>query len=108
MSTVEMFGVRLPVCGGGYFRLLPYWLTCAGLRKLNRQERRPFVFYLHPWEIDPQQPRVRVGLRSRLRHYTNLDRTESRLTALIDEFRFASLYEVLSGAGLLAPAAAAA
>lgn len=109
MSTVDMFGVRVPVSGGGYFRLLPYWLTRAGLRKLNHQQHRSFVFYLHPWEIDPQQPRVRVGLRSRLRHYTNLDQTEMRLSALIDEFRFASLHDVLAGTGLLGqPAAAAA
>jgi polysaccharide deacetylase family protein (PEP-CTERM system associated) len=103
MSTVDMFGVRLPVSGGGYFRLLPYWLTRAGLRKLNQEQKRPFVFYLHPWEIDPEQPRIQVGWRSRFRHYTNLEHTEVRLIALIDEFRFSSLYEVLSNAGLFAP-----
>lgn len=109
MSTVEMWGLKIPVSGGGYFRLLPYWLTLAGLRKLNHRQRRPFVFYLHPWEIDPQQPRVQVGWRSRIRHYTNLEHTEARLSALIDEFKFASLHDVLTDSGLFAhPTAAAA
>ena len=67
MSTAPMFGAKLPVSGGGYFRLLPYWLTRAGLRKLNRELGRPFIFYLHPWEVDPDQPRVRTSLKSRLR-----------------------------------------
>src|SRR5262249_10315787 len=52
MSTAPMLGARIPVSGGGYFRLLPYWLTRAGLRKLNNQLQRPFIFYLHPWEVD--------------------------------------------------------
>lgn len=103
MSTVDMFGVRMPVSGGGYFRLLPYWLTRAGLRKLNHEQQRAFVFYLHPWEIDPEQPRIQVGWRSRFRHYTNLEHTETRLRSLLDEFKFSSLYEVLSNAGLFAP-----
>lgn len=106
MSTVSMMGFRMPVSGGGYFRLLPYWLTRAGLRKLNLVLKRPFVFYLHPWEIDPDQPVVDVGWRSRFRHYTNLDRTESRLRRLTSEFRFTTLRDVLATAGLL-PARAA-
>lgn len=106
MSTAPMFGARLPVSGGGYFRLLPYWLTRAGLRKLNDSLSRPFIFYLHPWEVDPQQPRVRTSLKSRLRHYTNLDRTEARLERLISEFRFAPVREVLGAQRLLAPSPA--
>jgi len=102
MSTAPMFGMKLPVSGGGYFRLLPYWLTRAGLRKLNDGLGRPFIFYLHPWEVDPAQPRVRAGLKSRLRHYTNLDRTEARLRRLISEFRFAPVREVLGSQQLLA------
>src|SRR5690606_40525489 len=101
MSTVSMFGVRLPVSGGGYFRLLPYGLLRAGLRKLNRQLQRPFVFYLHPWEIDPGQPRIEVGLRSRVRHYTNLERCEQRLRQLLSEFRFTTVRDVLASSGLL-------
>lgn len=101
MSTAPMFGFRLPVSGGGYFRLLPYWLTRAGLRKLNRQLRRPFIFYLHPWEVDPHQPRIKAGVKSTLRHYTNLARCEERLRRLIDEFRFAPVREVLRSEHLL-------
>ena len=95
MSTVSIFGMRIPVSGGGYFRLLPYWLTHAGLTKLNRDLRRPFIFYLHPWEIDPGQPKVRTTWLSRLRHYTNLERCEDRLRRLIGSFRFAPVCEVL-------------
>lgn len=102
MSTAPLLGVRLPVSGGGYFRLLPYSLTRAGLRKLNEKLQRPFIFYLHPWEIDPQQPRVRTKLLSKLRHYTNLDKCEGRLRRLIGEFRFAPVREVLRSQQLLA------
>lgn len=94
MSTAPMLGLKIPVSGGGYFRLLPYWLTRRGLMTLNRLER-PFIFYLHPWEVDPEQPRIRAGWKSRLRHYTNLDRCEARLCRLIEEFRFAPVREVL-------------
>jgi polysaccharide deacetylase family protein (PEP-CTERM system associated) len=106
MSTAPMFGVKLPVSGGGYFRLLPYWLTRAGLRKLNFSLSRPFIFYLHPWEVDPEQPRVRTSMKSRLRHYTNLDRTEARLKRLITEFRFAPVRDVLGAQRLLTPSPA--
>lgn len=104
MSTAPMFGVKLPVSGGGYFRLLPYWLTRAGLAKLNRLGR-PFIFYLHPWEVDPEQPRIKVGWKSRLRHYTNLDRCEGRLRRLLAEFRFAPVREVLRSQQFLPVAA---
>jgi polysaccharide deacetylase family protein (PEP-CTERM system associated) len=101
MSTAPMLGARLPVSGGGYFRLLPYWLTRSGLRKLNTRLQRPFIFYLHPWEVDPGQPRVRTTWKSRLRHYTNLDRCEPRLKRLIEEFRFGRVRDVLTQASLL-------
>lgn len=101
ISTVRLFGVRLPIAGGGYFRIFPYWLTRAGLSKLNGKMNRPFVFYLHPWEVDPEQPRLEVGLKSRFRHYTNLSRTASRLNRLVREFRFAPMRDVLGDVGLL-------
>jgi polysaccharide deacetylase family protein (PEP-CTERM system associated) len=101
MSTAPMFGLKLPVSGGGYFRLLPYWLTRAGLSKLNVQLERPFIFYLHPWEIDPQQPRIKTSALSRFRHYTNLDRCESRLRRLIQDFAFTTVEDVLSNLKLL-------
>jgi len=102
MSTADFLGVPVPVCGGGYFRILPYWLTSAGLHQINARFGRPFTFYMHPWEIDPGQPRVRVGWFSRFRHYTNLGRCEGRLRRLLGEFAFASMREALRLRGLLA------
>ena len=102
MSAASYCGVRVPVSGGGYFRLLPYWITRAGLRQINEARQLPFTFYLHPWEIDPEQPRVRVGWLSRFRHYTNLHRCEGRLRRLLDEFSFGTMREVLTARGLLA------
>jgi polysaccharide deacetylase family protein (PEP-CTERM system associated) len=101
MSTAPMFGTRIPVSGGGYFRILPYWLTRRGLMKLNTELARPFIFYLHPWEVDPEQPRIRTSWKSRLRHYTNLDRCEARLRRLVGEFRFGRVRDVLTNAALL-------
>ena len=106
ISTVDVFGTRQPIAGGGYFRLFPYWLTRAGLRRVNQQERRPFVFYLHPWEVDPDQPVVQVGWRSRFRHYNNLKRTEQRLIRLLEEFDFGTMHESLQALGLLETASA--
>jgi polysaccharide deacetylase family protein (PEP-CTERM system associated) len=103
MSTATMLGVRVPVSGGGYFRLLPYALTRAGLRKLNERLRRPFVFYLHPWEIDPGQPRIKASMLSQFRHYTNIGRCEARLRLLIGNFRFTTMNNVLTGMDLLRP-----
>jgi polysaccharide deacetylase family protein (PEP-CTERM system associated) len=94
-STVRCAGVNIPIGGGGYFRLLPYAATRWGFNRLNRDERRPAVFYLHPWEVDPAQPRINVGALSRLRHYRNLDKTASRLRALMREFAFTSIAESL-------------
>lgn len=101
MSAATFFGVQVPVSGGGYFRLLPYAVTRAGLRQINEKARRPFTFYLHPWEVDPDQPRVKVGFVSRFRHYTNLKRCEPRLRRLLGEFRFGTMREVLQELGLL-------
>jgi polysaccharide deacetylase family protein (PEP-CTERM system associated) len=99
MSAARFFGMRVPVSGGGYFRILPYWLTRAGLRQINERAGTPFTFYLHPWEVDPAQPRVRVGALSTFRHYTNLDRCESRLRRLLGEFAFAPAVEALKRCG---------
>ena len=101
MSAATFFGLKVPVSGGGYFRLLPYGLTLRGLTQINRTHARPFTFYLHPWEVDPGQPRVRVRWLSRFRHYTNLDRCEPRLRRLLGEFRFGTMREVLHARGLL-------
>ena len=99
-SAVQLPGARLPVAGGGYFRIFPYGITRWAVRRVNT-EGLPFIFYLHPWEVDPGQPRVRVGWLSRFRHYTNLDHCEARLRRLVGEFRFAPAREVLEAQGWL-------
>jgi polysaccharide deacetylase family protein (PEP-CTERM system associated) len=107
MSTVDVFGLtNLPVSGGGYLRWLPLWTTRWGIRRINEHDRRPAVLYLHPWEIDVDQPRIRAGLRSRLRHYRNLKTTTPRLAALLTSFRWDTVRAVLGlpGDGTLSPA----
>lgn len=94
-STVRILGTNLPIGGGGYFRLLPFAWTRHGIRWLNGHEGCPVVFYLHPWEIDPEQPRLEGTVLSRFRHYRNLHRTEARLRALLQEFRFGTASEAL-------------
>jgi polysaccharide deacetylase family protein (PEP-CTERM system associated) len=95
-STARVVGVNLPVGGGGYFRLLPYAWTRWGIRRVNAAERKPVVFYLHPWEIDPEQPRLAAPWLSRFRHYRNLRRTETRLRQLLSEFRFDSVASAIA------------
>ena len=84
MSTVAMFGRNLPCSGGGFFRLLPYAVSRWGFRQVNRRDRQPAIFYFHPWEVDPEQPRQSTApLKSRFRHYLNLGRMEARLERLL-------------------------
>jgi polysaccharide deacetylase family protein (PEP-CTERM system associated) len=96
-STVRWQGMNLPIGGGGYFRLLPYAWTRWGITRLNRLERRPAVFYLHPWEIDAEQPRLQTSLVTGFRHYGNLEKTETRLRKLLSEFAFAPLHSTMVG-----------
>jgi polysaccharide deacetylase family protein (PEP-CTERM system associated) len=93
MAIYRCLGYPLPVGGGGYFRLYPYWLTRRGLRAINA-EGRPFAVYLHPWELDPEQPRLRPGRLRAFRHYVNLRRTEQRLERLVRDFRLGTLSAV--------------
>jgi polysaccharide deacetylase family protein (PEP-CTERM system associated) len=87
LTTVRRFGRNLPCAGGGYFRLMPHWLSRANLRRVHRADGVPAIFYLHPWEVDPDQPRVAgLGLKSRLRHYLNLGAMEARLRRLLRDF----------------------
>lgn len=95
-STLRLCGVNIPVAGGGYFRLLPYPITSWAIRRINNQEAQPAMVYLHPWEIDPEQPRIAAGWRSRFRHYQNLRSTEAKLTRLLDDFSWAPMSEILS------------
>ena len=94
-STVRVGPVNLPIAGGGYFRLLPYFWTRWGIARLNGVEGRPAIFYLHPWEIDPKQPRFAVGPMTRMRHYGRLDKTEQRLRQLMRDFTFSTVADVL-------------
>ncbi len=100
LSTAKLFNYRLPVAGGGYFRLYPYALTRRGLGQINRRQQ-PFIFYLHPWEIDPGQPRISASWFSRFRHYNNLSKCEDRLRLLMQEFKFTSAQQVLIDLSLL-------
>lgn len=87
VTTAEFLGRRLAAGGGGFFRVLPYAFTRWAIHQVNGRDRQPAVFYFHPWEIDPDQPRVPgAPLRSRLRHYTNLGRMEAKLARLLREF----------------------
>lgn len=90
-STTRMGPANLPVAGGGYFRILPYGWTKWGISRVNGRERRATVFYLHPWEIDPDQPRLKAGFLSRFRHYRNLADTERRLQQLLQDFRWGTM-----------------
>jgi polysaccharide deacetylase family protein (PEP-CTERM system associated) len=98
-STVRFGPVNLPIAGGGYFRILPYAWTRWGIGRLNETERKPAIFYLHPWEIDPDQPRLPATALGRFRHYCNLSKTESRLKSLLTDFQFSTMVDVLGRAG---------
>jgi polysaccharide deacetylase family protein (PEP-CTERM system associated) len=96
-ATVRMFGTNLPAAGGGYFRLQPLALSIWALRRMNRVDHASAVFYCHPWEIDPLQPRVdHAPLKSRLRHYMNLDRTFDRLDQLLSAFSWGAMEDVFA------------
>jgi polysaccharide deacetylase family protein (PEP-CTERM system associated) len=101
LSTVNIFGYRLPVAGGGYFRLYPYLVSRMALRNINRTHNQPFIFYLHPWEIDPEQPRIKTKILSKFRHYNNLEKCEGRLVHLLGDFHFSTVEKVLKNSSIL-------
>lgn len=105
-STVSWFGTRLPVGGGGYFRVYPYALMRRWLRRIEA-EGQPVIFYLHPWELDPEQPRMSGPRRSTFRHYVNLERVEGRLERLLDDFRFDTMAAAMAARATAAVPAAA-
>ena len=100
-TTVRLFRQNIPVGGGGYFRLYPYSVTRYLLKRVGRLNTQPFIFYTHPWEIDPAQPRVEASALSKFRHYLNLDKCEMRLNRLLQDFRFGTVRSVLSDLNLL-------
>ena len=91
MTTLQILGARAPLAGGAYFRLLPYWHTRWGIRYLNNSESRPACVYLHPWELDPDQPRMKGSLTARMRHYFGLRGAEEKFQRLLEDFEFQTL-----------------
>jgi polysaccharide deacetylase family protein (PEP-CTERM system associated) len=100
IATVQLSSTRAaPVGGGGYLRMFPYAYTAAGIRRLNDHDRMPACIYFHPWEIDPDQPRVASGAVARLRTYLGLAAMESKLDRLLSQFSFAPIGNVYPAAG---------
>jgi Domain of unknown function (DUF3473) len=87
---------NMPIAGGGYLRLFPYKFTAWAIHHLNEAERQPAMVYLHPWEIDPDQPRISASWLSRFRHYNNLGSTETKCLRLLDDFSWAPMEDVLA------------
>jgi polysaccharide deacetylase family protein (PEP-CTERM system associated) len=95
VTTLRVRGRNLPSSGGGYFRLLPYALSRWMIRRVNRQDGEAAVFYFHPWELDTDQPRVPgIDAKTRFRHYVNIPRMESRLGALLGDFRWGRMDDI--------------
>lgn len=95
VGTARVLGVNLPIGGGGYFRLLPTALVRTGIQRVNARERRPVVFYFHPWELDPDQPRPAMPWRHRFRHYVGMRAEEAKLSRLIQDVRFGTVRSIL-------------
>ncbi len=99
IGTAQLLGVNLPIGGGGYFRLLPLALTRLGIQHVNAVERRPVMFYLHPWELDPGQPRPPMAWHHRFRLYVGVEKEAAKLAALFGWFQFGTAREVLHSLG---------
>jgi polysaccharide deacetylase family protein (PEP-CTERM system associated) len=97
-TTVRLFSRNLPSSGGGYFRLFPYAVSRWLLQSVNQRDGEPAIFYFHPWEIDPEQPRVPgIDIKTRFRHYVNLSRNEAKLCRLLDDLRWDRMDRVFLG-----------
>lgn len=94
LSVAEVMRTRIPCGGGGYFRLYPYAMTRSLFKRCNKEER-PVVFYLHPWELDAEQPHIGLSYINKFRHYHNLDKVHLRLETLLDDFQFTTIREVI-------------
>jgi hypothetical protein len=101
LSTLRLGKMNLPIAGGGYFRLYPYSVSRWGIHHLNHREQQPAVVYVHPWEIDPTQPRLPVHGLAKFRHYLHLHKTATRLQALLRDFAWGPMATVLRRCGLL-------
>jgi polysaccharide deacetylase family protein (PEP-CTERM system associated) len=97
LTTVRVLGRNIPCSGGGYFRLFPYWLYKFGISTLQHQEEKPAIFYTHPWELDPLQPRItNARRRSKFRHYVNLQRMPTRFMGLLADFDWGRIDDVFA------------
>lgn len=104
-TTLRVFNRNWPASGGGYFRLMPYAMSRWLLRQVNSRDVRPATFYFHPWEVDPDQPRVAgISARTRFRHYLNIHRMEARLDRLLADFRWGRMDDVFHDEPLVAAA----
>jgi len=101
IGTVRLLGVNLPIGGGGYFRLLPMAVTRSGIKRVNAREGQSILFYFHPWELDPRQPRPPMPWRHRARHYIGMEREERKLSRLFCDVKFTTIRRVL---GIESPA----
>jgi len=100
ISTLEIFGKKIPCGGGGFFRLYPYAVSKWAIKYVNKTDKQPTVFYFHPWEIDPEQPRqTRANMKSKFRHYLNLSRMESRVIQLLQDFSWDRMDKVFLPTG---------
>jgi polysaccharide deacetylase family protein (PEP-CTERM system associated) len=98
-TTVRLFNRNLPAAGGGYFRLLPYPVSKWSIKRVHRADRQPCIFYFHPWEIDPLQPRpTGLDLKTRFRHYVNLSRMHERIRSLLHDFEWGRVDQVFASA----------
>jgi len=98
-TTIRSFRRNWPAGGGGYFRLLPYWFSRRLLRRVNEIDGEAAVFYFHPWELDPSQPRIPgIDAKTRFRHYVNIHRVEGRLKRLLKDFRWGRMDSVFQSA----------
>ena len=95
VTTVEVMGRKIPCGGGGYFRLLPYFISKPALNRVNKKDEQACIFYFHPWEIDPGQPRItQAGLKSKFRHYTNLGVMEQKIRRILVEFSWGRMDDI--------------
>ncbi|MGZ8216999.1 XrtA system polysaccharide deacetylase [Methylomagnum sp.] len=105
VTTVKLGERNFPCGGGGYFRLLPYGVSRWAMRRVNKQDGQACIFYFHPWEIDPDQPRQKnINMKTRFRHYLNLSRMEGRLVRLLNDFRWDTMANVFLDSGESRPA----
>lgn len=95
IGTARLLGMNLPIGGGGYFRLSPFALIRLGIQRVNAREQQPVMFYLHPWELDPDQPRPPMAWHHRFRHYVGLEKEAAKLACLVGQFRFGRARDVL-------------